>query len=473
MKIKYRKNVQIVLVDLAAIIFSFLAASKIRYSYITEHWFSSLYNMGFVMTILIYLCIFFLNDTHSDIVQRGYLEELKIVIKTNCFLALGLLALIFIFQDGVLYSRVFYGIFIVINIFAMYLSHLYYKQFVEIFYESSVRKQKVMIVTDNEYANSKLKKYLEGLECNTEVICLCIVDEDLIGKKIHNIQVKSNKDTMFEYIRTNVVDEVFISTPSYTQEELQAVIQQFESLGVIVNVSVDTFGLKVMEKSIQDMGIYHVLTYSIKVFEPAELLLKRIIDIIGALVGLLLTGIISIFVAPAILIESRGPLIFSQTRIGKNGRRFKIYKFRSMYPDAEERKKELLAANEMSDENGANLMFKMTNDPRITKVGKFIRDTSIDELPQFLNVLKGEMSLVGTRPPTEDEFLQYDLRHKRRLSLKPGLTGMWQVSGRSNIDNFEDVVKLDLEYIDHWSVLMDIKILFKTVWVVLKRKGSK
>ena len=138
-----------------------------------------------------------------------------------------------------------------------------------------------------------------------------------------------------------------------------------------------------------------------------------------------------------------------------------------MYIDAEERKKELMAQNEM---NG--LMFKMKDDPRITKVGKFIRKTSIDELPQFINVLKGDMSLVGTRPPTVAEFKQYQGHHKRRLSMKPGITGMWQVSGRSNITDFEDVVKLDRQYIAEWNFALDIKILFKTVLVVFKRDGA-
>ena len=145
-----------------------------------------------------------------------------------------------------------------------------------------------------------------------------------------------------------------------------------------------------------------------------------------------------------------------------------MYKFRSMYRDAEERKKALMEQNEMK-----GLMFKMTDDPRITKVGRFIRATSIDELPQFFNVLKGDMSLVGTRPPTVDEFMQYAGYHKRRLSIKPGITGLWQVSGRSNIEDFEDVVKLDLEYIDNWSLALDIKILFKTVLVVFKKDGSR
>ena len=139
-----------------------------------------------------------------------------------------------------------------------------------------------------------------------------------------------------------------------------------------------------------------------------------------------------------------------------------------MYVDAEERKKELMDRNEM---NG--LMFKMENDPRITRVGRFIRRTSIDELPQFFNVLKGDMSLVGTRPPTVDEYRQYESHHKRRLSMKPGITGLWQVSGRSDIENFEDVVKLDVQYIDHWSLGLDLKLLCKTVAVVFAGRGAR
>ena len=184
--------------------------------------------------------------------------------------------------------------------------------------------------------------------------------------------------------------------------------------------------------------------------------------------GILLTGIACVFVVPAIKIADPGPAFFSQIRIGKNGRRFKIYKFRSMYMDAEERKKELMDKNEMQ-----GFMFKMENDPRIIKgIGEFIRRTSIDELPQFLNVLKGDMSLVGTRPPTVEEYEMYELHHLKRISIKPGITGMWQTSGRSEITDFEEVVRLDTQYITSWSILLDIKLLFKTIFVVLKKEGS-
>jgi exopolysaccharide biosynthesis polyprenyl glycosylphosphotransferase len=199
-----------------------------------------------------------------------------------------------------------------------------------------------------------------------------------------------------------------------------------------------------------------------------RLMIKRVFDVIGSLIGIIFTIVLYPFIALAIKIESRGPVIFKQERIGKNGRHFMIYKYRSMYQDAEERLAELKSKNEVE-----GLMFKMEDDPRITKVGKFLRKTSLDELPQFFNVLKGDMSLVGTRPPTVNEFEHYNAHYKRRLSITPGLTGMWQVNGRSDIKDFDEVVRLDLEYIDNWSLRLDFKLILQTIGVVIFRKGSK
>ena len=209
-------------------------------------------------------------------------------------------------------------------------------------------------------------------------------------------------------------------------------------------------------------------------------MLKRLMDICGGIVGCIATGIICLFVGPAIYIASPGPIFFSQERVGKNGKKFKMYKFRSMYMDAEARKAELMKENKLGD----GKMFKMDFDSRVignkvlpdgshkTGVGDFIRRTSLDEFPQFFNVLKGDMSIVGTRPPLISETNLYEPRHKARLAIKPGITGMWQVSGRSDITDFEEVVRLDKEYIENWDIGLDIKILLKTVMVVAKKDGS-
>ncbi len=202
-------------------------------------------------------------------------------------------------------------------------------------------------------------------------------------------------------------------------------------------------------------------------FSASDLFYKRIMDFLGGLAGMALLIIHYPFVAIAIKLESKGPVIFKQERIGKRGRVFCIYKFRSMYAGAEDIKKNLMSRNIM---NGA--IFKLETDPRITRVGKWLRKTSLDELPQFINVLKGEMSLVGTRPPTLDEVKKYQARHLRRISAKPGITGMWQISGRNKVTDFEQIVKLDLQYLDQWSFRNDIKILLKTIIVLLRPRGA-
>ena len=258
----------------------------------------------------------------------------------------------------------------------------------------------------------------------------------------------------------------------------QKVFDAFAEMGITIHVKIaDVNEMQGKNQTVERMGNYTVVTTCINMASAGQLVLKRIMDICGGLAGCILTGIIFLFVAPAIYIKSPGPIFFSQYRVGKNGRKFKIYKFRSMYMDAEERKKELMKQNEMK-----GLMFKMENDPRIIGsgadgskhgLGWFIRKTSLDEFPQFWNVLKGDMSLVGTRPPTVDEWKQYEPYHRGRLAVKPGLTGRWQVSGRSDITDFEEVVKLDMEYVKNWNIGMDIKILLKTVGVVLKGSGSK
>jgi anti-anti-sigma factor len=192
---------------------------------------------------------------------------------------------------------------------------------------------------------------------------------------------------------------------------------------------------------------------------------KRIMDISGAIVGLVITGVVFVPIAIAIKLEDGGPLFFGQSRCSWMGRPFKMWKFRSMVINAEARKHEVV-----NEAQGA--LFKNTNDPRITPIGRLLRRTSLDELPQFLNVLRGDMSLVGTRPPTFDEVEQYEINQWQRLDIKPGMTGEWQVNGRSTVKNFEDVVKLDLKYQENWSLMYDVKLIVQTIVLVFNKKKS-
>ena len=192
---------------------------------------------------------------------------------------------------------------------------------------------------------------------------------------------------------------------------------------------------------------------------------KRSIDILGSLLGLTITAAVAVPVAVAMLLESPGPLLYSQVRCGLKGQHFRMWKFRSMIVDAEKLKH--LVTNQAKGHT-----FKNENDPRITRVGRFLRSTSLDELPQFWNVLAGDMSLVGTRPPISYEIAGYNEFHWQRLNVKPGITGEWQVNGRSGVKDFEDIVHMDLDYQRKWSIFYDISLICQTIWVVLSRKGA-
>ncbi len=192
---------------------------------------------------------------------------------------------------------------------------------------------------------------------------------------------------------------------------------------------------------------------------------KRFLDILGSLVGLTITLLLAIPIAIAMQFDSPGPLLYSQIRCGLNGKRFRIWKFRSMIVNAEQQK-------HLVENQAQGHIFKNDRDPRITRLGRFLRRTSIDEFPQFWNILKGDMSLVGTRPPTPDEVSQYNNQHLQRLFVKPGLTGEWQVKGRSNVADFEKIVEMDLDYQRQWSIIYDMNLILRTVFVVLARKGA-
>ncbi len=422
---------------------------------------------GFLVFSLAYIMVQLFSSAGKNFLKKGRFDMLLYSVEINFFVLLLITLFLYILKGSDQLSRGTVAVSIVINVLLTFIVNTLIQRHVLRRLQTKKVSQ-MLIVTSSDRLDAVLKQVSEP-DWGRRIAGICILDEERQGDVINGIKVVANYYDVMDYIKGSVVDEVFMHV-SYTDGKyVKEFISKVEEMGITVYLNINVLdGCGTMPNPITDLHGIPVVTFATKTFSWNQLFVKRAIDIVGGLVGCLLTIILTIFVAPPLLIESPGPLFFKQKRVGRNGRYFNIIKFRSMYVDAEERKKDLMDQNEM---NGA--MFKMTNDPRVTKVGKFIRDTSIDEFPQFFNVVKGDMSLVGTRPPTVDEFEKYSPYHKRRLSLKPGITGLWQVSGRSNIDDFEEVVRLDLEYIDNWSIALDIKILLKTISVVIHREGSK
>lgn len=468
MKKKYESTPGLALLDLLSLILSYAIGYYMRFRTLEGILDEQFYRIGIVCLLLVYICVALRTNCLENLMERSYSREIALVFQINCALAVVLaLALYFLHIAGD-YSRMFFGWIFIADVTLMSSFRCIYKKLLRKYYSVEKFAKRFLILTTLNVAKRVYRELTASVPADYSLVGMVLLDgkEKSLTKKFQDIVV-TDREHMYDYIRTGAIDEVFISVTDYPVHEIEDVILTLQHMGIVVNVNVQTFGLKTREKTLREFGSHSVLTYSANMFDSASLFLKRGMDILGSLMGLIITALLTIVFGPLIFLESPGPVFFSQIRIGKNGRRFKIYKFRSMYMDAEERKKELMDQNEMNGQ-----MFKMANDPRVTKVGAFIRRTSIDEFPQFYNVLKGDMSLVGTRPPTEDEFLHYTNEQKRRLSLKPGITGLWQVSGRSDITDFDEVVKLDLQYIDNWSVWQDIKIIGKTIWTVIRASGA-
>lgn len=268
-------------------------------------------------------------------------------------------------------------------------------------------------------------------------------------------------------LRGEVVDEVVFVIPGTHLQEVEQAFSAAEDLGLTTKLSLGFLPATRSRIDYEEVAGTPFLSFSSAPTHPIAHAAKRAFDLVVSVLALVLTAPLFLLIAVAIRLDSPGPIFFGQERSGLNGRRFKLWKFRSMVVDAEAHLERLREANEMSGP-----VFKMSHDPRVTRVGRILRKTSLDELPQFWNVLLGQMSVVGPRPPLPTEVAQYERWHRRRLSVKPGITCTWQVSGRNEID-FEDWMQLDLAYIDQWSLWLDVKILARTIPAVLFGRGAR
>ena len=450
-------------------------------------------SLGAILAVVDFLVAVIFNTMHN-VMKRGPYKEFAQSVR-HAALVLAIMSLyMFSTQSGDAYSR--------ITIYLTAGFHLLFGYAVRLLWKIVIRrinrnkaKATMILVADEAHVPEILKQAneLDGFSYAGIVLS----NRDATGEEIGGVKVVAGLLDAADYICREWVDEVFVYPSQLADvgpgvnewmEDLHGESSEAGSVGKLIDqcrlmaipVHIQLPLADVSGKSfIEKVGGYNVLTMTVNYASPVQLALKRLLDILGGIVGSLVALILIAVIGPKIKKESPGPILFKQTRIGLNGKRFTFYKIRSMYTDAEERKKELLAQNRVSD----GMMFKLDFDPRIignkivdgkqvTGIGEKIRSTSLDEFPQFFNILKGDMSLVGTRPPTEDEWEKYKYHHRARLAIKPGLTGMWQVNGRSGITDFEEVVRLDTEYINNWSIGLDLKILLKTVKAVLKKDGA-
>lgn len=427
-------------------------------------------------------------NTMHNVLKRGYYQEAVQTSKQVGSVLLSMLLYLFAVQTSDLYSRIIIFLTAGLHFVFGYLVRVGWKKL--LLSRNIGRSNAIMILVATEDAARSMIN--DAASTNTAFAGVVIIDRDAMGEEIAGISVVANLEDAAEYLRQEWVDEVYVcprdfaDLPSSLDEEdgtvqynaVAELVELCSLMAVPVHIRLPLGG--VTEKGFAEKIAGHtVITFVYNYASGLQLALKRLLDIVGGLVGSVIAVLIILVLGPFIMIASPGPVLFAQTRIGLNGKKFKMYKLRSMYMDAEERKAELMAQNRVQD----GMMFKLDWDPRIignrivdgkkkTGIGEFIRRTSLDEFPQFFNVLLGQMSLVGTRPPTVDEWEKYQYHHRARLATKPGITGLWQVSGRSNITDFEEVVRLDTEYIQNWSLSLDLRILAKTVRVVCAGRGA-
>lgn len=434
---------------------------------------------------------------YKNILRRGIFAELRMVSLQFLVTYITFSAFLYLTKAAENYSRLMYIIAGVLGFILVCIERFIWKQIVRKHLMGENKRAKLILVGTRERCLEYLTAVKKQSSYSHEIMGMFFLDDsgkdiksddhsptlpqshqeqnvgsDLKIEKltvIEGVPLLGGKDDYMDYALNNVVDEVYIAGGSIDEDIELA--NSFLEMGVTAHIGlpVRVYLGELPNAVAENMHGFTVITASNAIASEIQLTIKRIMDIIGGLAGVIICAIIYLFVAPQIKKADPGPVFFSQERVGKNGRIFKMYKFRSMYLDAEARKAELMSQNNVS----SDFMFKMKDDPRILPgIGNFIRNTSLDEFPQFMNILKGDMSLVGTRPPTVSEFEKYSPHHKIRLSFKPGLTGMWQTSGRSDITDFEEVVKLDNEYIRNWNLGLDFKLLFKTFWVVIRGEGS-
>lgn len=485
------KHIDFLIVDLISCEVAFLIAFLIRQGGNASELVCGLLASGYVDFnkniykdfFIIILCLCIIDDvlmhSHKNVIKRDFVKEMKSCFNLCAVLFLEMMLILFTLKISALFSRLVLFYFLLISFLLILIFRTCYKQIVRAFIKKDAYHQRhMLLICAPEEVETSVARFKER-QPDIVITGFISLDRDFSKKEVAGIKVAAvGIEQAEEYCVKNWVDEIYISSSVKDSEKMEKFLRDCHVMGITTHCSLNLPEAMNSELAVESLAGNVVITESIKIIEPYLLVIKRIFDILGALVGMFFCGIFMVFIViPGILINDPGPLFYKQKRVGKNGRIFNLYKFRSMYMDADARKASLMEKNEMQ---GA--IFKIKNDPRIIGSGEdgskhgygwFIRKFSIDEFPQFLNVFLGQMSLVGTRPPTVDEWNEYEAHHRARLAVRPGITGVWQTSGRNDVSDFEEIVSLDLSYINNFSLGNDVRLIGRTISQVFRGIGGE
>ncbi|MFQ5674959.1 MAG: sugar transferase [bacterium] len=428
-------------------------------------YFTKKYSIIPLASIPIWLTALSFNGSYRDLRTRTFWKEFQIVLKSGVTATLLFGSLIFLFKMT-LTSRLFIVVNSVMTVFVLAAARITWIHFFENIHKNEQNKINLLIVGTGKRARDFIRTVKMHSNWGLRIVGLIDDEHGMFGKAIEGFRVLGRLQDIPFILHRIVVDRVIFVVPRLWLNRIDEAILACEREGISTSISMDLYNLRIAKVRQTDFGGFPLLEFETFSAKQWQLFLKRTIDIFLSLILLILSFPIIIAAVTAIKVTSKGPILFTQVRSGLNGRKFKLYKFRTMIVGAEVKKRELEKANEMDGP-----VFKINKDPRITPVGRFLRKFSIDEIPQLFNVLRGDMSIVGPRPPLPVEVELYKMWQRRRLSLRPGLTCTWQVSGRNKI-RFEKWMQMDLDYIDRWSLWLDFKILFRTVFVVLFGYGA-
>jgi exopolysaccharide biosynthesis polyprenyl glycosylphosphotransferase len=414
----------------------------------------------------IWVILFNVQGAYSYQRFTSFAKEIKLIFKTTVFGLFILLALVFLARPGYI-PRTLVIIFAVVNFVFLLIEKLFMFYAAKIIRKRGQDRKTVLVVG----GGVQTKRFIETLEKNfawgLDILGILCADCKTVGRELFGKTVLGNFDDIRTVLHENHFDEVIITISSRRMGEIQNVLEACEREGVQVRIISDFLGM--IAKKIRADMIYGLAVISISYIPENNipLLIKRAIDLTVSSLLLIILAPLFLIIALAIKFSSPGPIFYQWNVVGFNKKPFRSWKFRTMVSNADALKQKLLDLNEMQGP-----VFKIKNDPRVTPIGRILRKYSLDELPQLWSVLKGDMSLIGPRPAGPHELVRYKSWQRRKLSFKPGLSCLWQVNGRNNISNFDDWVKMDLEYIDNWSLWLDTKIFFKTIQVVLTGKGA-